>query len=49
MKHLSSLQDVLRLCSGPPDRISAGAGRGPGAGGDGTEVSAEWSLGGGAL
>ena len=33
----------------PSDCISAGAGRGPGASGDCTEVSAEWSLGGGAL
>lgn len=37
----------LWLC--PPDCISAGAGRGPGAGGDCAEVSAEWSLGGRAL
>lgn len=37
----------LWLC--PADCVSAGAGRGPGAGGDSTEVSAEWSLGRGAL
>lgn len=37
----------LWLC--PPDCVSPGAGRRPGAGGDGTEVSAEWSLGRGAL
>ncbi len=33
----------------PPDSIPAGAGRGSGARGDGTKVSAEWSLGRGAL
>ena len=33
----------------PPDSIFACAGRGSGAGGDGTEVSAEWSVGRGAL
>lgn len=35
------------LC--PPDCVPPGAGRRPGAGGDGTNVSAEWCLGRGAL
>lgn len=39
--------NCLRFC--PPDRVSASAVRGPGAGGDRTEVSAEWSLGRGPL
>lgn len=37
------------LCFRPADNVSAGACRGPGAGGDCTEMSAEWSLGRGAL
>lgn len=41
--------ELFCLWSCPTDRVSAGAGRGPGAGGDGTEVSAERSLGRGAL
>lgn len=40
---------MLCLWCCPSDCISAGAGRGPGAGGDCAEVSAKWGLGRGAL